>query len=219
MSSSQKLTRRASTMSQNISYYFMYAIGNFFFIHINIAFCYYFQDHLVVFFVRLRVGEPNMKFSIICTVRYHDDRFKKLNAWFIYILDTTFIRCGHTCTVTHIHNHFMLSPCHPILPLAPLLPTFLAWLLPHFTYLEIPFLVIVVRMSIHTRPRLVIDCPPLAPCLPPPLPTVPTVHVTCFQRWHHIISYTVWYMYCKGLTMRIWCSQFIIFQNQNTVHI
>jgi hypothetical protein len=34
---------------------------------------------------------------------------------------------------------------------------------PLFTYLEIPFLVIVVRMSIHTHPWLVIDCPPLAP--------------------------------------------------------
>jgi hypothetical protein len=58
-----------------------------------------------------------------------------------------------------------------------------------FTYLEIPFLVIVVRMSMHGRPLLVIDCPPLAPYPPPPLPTAPTVHVTCFQRRHYNISY------------------------------
>jgi hypothetical protein len=33
---------------------------------------------------------------------------------------------------------------------------------PLFTYLEIPLLVIVVRMSIHSRPWLVINCSPLA---------------------------------------------------------
>ncbi len=58
------------------------------------------------------------------------------------------------------------------------------------TYLEIPFLVIVVRMSIHTRPWLVTDCPPLAPHPPFPLPTAPLVHVTCFQRRHHNICYS-----------------------------
>ncbi len=31
-----------------------------------------------------------------------------------------------------------------------------------FTYLEIPFLVIMVRISIHSRPWLVINCSPLA---------------------------------------------------------
>jgi hypothetical protein len=80
----------------------------------------------------------------------------------------------------------------------PLLPFFARFPFPcvinhPFTYLEIPFLVIVVRMSIHTRPWLVIDCSPLAPYPPPPLPTAPTVHVTCFQRWHHNISYIVWH--------------------------
>jgi hypothetical protein len=33
---------------------------------------------------------------------------------------------------------------------------------PLFTYLEIPFLVIVVRMSIHSHAWLVINCSPLA---------------------------------------------------------
>ncbi len=70
------------------------------------------------------------------------------------------------------------------------------------TYLEIPFLVIVVWMSIHTCPWLVIDCPPLAPYSPPPLPAAPTVHVTCFQRRHHNICYIVWYtanVHCENL--------------------
>jgi hypothetical protein len=31
-----------------------------------------------------------------------------------------------------------------------------------FTYLEIPFLVIVFRISIYSRPRLVVNCSPLA---------------------------------------------------------
>jgi hypothetical protein len=31
-----------------------------------------------------------------------------------------------------------------------------------FTYLEIPFLVIVVRMSVHSRPWLIVNCSPLA---------------------------------------------------------
>jgi hypothetical protein len=31
-----------------------------------------------------------------------------------------------------------------------------------FTYLEIPFLAIMVRISIHSRPWLVINCSPLA---------------------------------------------------------
>ncbi len=64
------------------------------------------------------------------------------------------------------------------------------------TYLEIPFLVIVVRMSIHTRPWLMTDCPPLAPHPPFPLPMAPLVHVTCVQRRHHNICYIVWYN-CK----------------------
>ncbi len=55
-------------------------------------------------------------------------------------------------------------------PLLPSLARFLppcVWTTP-FTYMEIPFLVIVVRMSIHARPRLVIHCPPLLPTLPLP---------------------------------------------------
>ncbi len=41
---------------------------------------------------------------------------------------------------------------------------------PLSTYLEIPLLVIMVQMSIHSRPRLVINCQPLAP---KPSPTPP----------------------------------------------
>jgi hypothetical protein len=55
-------------------------------------------------------------------------------------------------------------PCIPLLPAS--CP--LAYEPPLFTYLEIPFLVIVVRMSIHAHPRLVINCPPLLPTLPLP---------------------------------------------------
>jgi hypothetical protein len=62
---------------------------------------------------------------------------------------------------------------------------------PFFTYLEIPLLAIAVRMSIHTRPWLVIDCPPLAPYPLTPFLKAPTIHVTCFQRRHHNISYIV----------------------------
>ncbi len=80
-------------------------------------------------------------------------------------------------------------------PLAPLfcpLPVLLCNVLPLLlTWKSLFSLVIVVRMSIHTRPRLVIDCPPLVPYPPPPLPTSPTVDVTCFQRRHHNISYIV----------------------------
>ncbi len=55
-----------------------------------------------------------------------------------------------------------------------------------FTYLEIPFFVIVVRISIHSRLWLVVNCSPLAAY--PPMD-----HVTFLHRWHHNISYSVWY--------------------------
>jgi hypothetical protein len=42
---------------------------------------------------------------------------------------------------------------------------------PLFTYLEIPLLVSVERMSIHSRPWLMINCQPLAP---QPSPTLPS---------------------------------------------
>jgi hypothetical protein len=38
---------------------------------------------------------------------------------------------------------------------------------------------------------------PLLPNPPPPLPALPTVHVTCLQRRHHNISYTIWYKYAS----------------------
>jgi hypothetical protein len=59
-----------------------------------------------------------------------------------------------------IHMHKYILQCH-----------FPDWFAPFpfctdqsspFTYLEIPFLVIVVRMSIHSRPWLVVNCSPLA---------------------------------------------------------
>jgi hypothetical protein len=78
-------------------------------------------------------------------------------------------------------------PCFPLCSL----PILLCNEPPFLTYLEIPFLMIAVRVSIHTRPLLVIHCPPLAPYPPPPLPTAPAVHVTGFQRRHHNISYIV----------------------------
>ncbi len=121
------------------------------------------------------------------------------HTWFIYNLNIIFVRCEHTCAVIHIRTALSwISLCWPVPPLASLfclLPFPLCkWTTP-FYLLGDPFLVIVVGMSIHTRPWLVIDCPPLAPYPPPPLPTAPTVHVTCLQRWHHNISYIVWYNY------------------------
>ncbi len=94
--------------------------------------------------------------------------------------------------VQHFMNIALLDNPPPLLPFFARFP-FPCVINHPFPYLEIPFLVIVVRMSIHTRPWLVIDCSPLAPYPPPPLPTAPTVHVTCFQRRHHNISYIVWH--------------------------
>jgi hypothetical protein len=90
--------------------------------------------------------------------------------------------------VQYFMNIVLLSNPSPCLPFS--LPP-LRWITP-LTYLEVPFLVIVVRMSIHTHPWLVTDCPPLAPHPPFPLPTAPLVHA-CFQRRHHNICYIVWY--------------------------
>ncbi len=96
------------------------------------------------------------------------------------------------CNYTYTYSIPWISSCYSILSLASPFAHFPCIYHP-FTYLEIPLLVIVVRMSIHTGPWLVTDCPPLASYPPPPLPTAPTVHVTCFQRRHHNISHTVWY--------------------------
>ncbi len=60
--------------------------------------------------------------------------------------------------------------------------------------LENPPLVLVGRMFVHTRSWLVINCPPPTANSPPlSSQRSPTVHFTCFQRWHHNIRYIVWY--------------------------
>ncbi len=97
------------------------------------------------------------------------------------------------CNNTSTYSTLWISFCYTILPLA----SFPLCLLPlHVNY---PFNLLGNplfgdRGANVTRPWLVIDCPPLALYPPPPLPTVPTVHVTCFQRRHHNICYTVWYI-------------------------
>ncbi len=68
-------------------------------------------------------------------------------------------------------------PCSPLCPL----PISLCNEPPLFTYLEIPFLMIVVRMPIHTRPWLVIDCPPLTPYPHPPLQRLPQFMLHVFR--------------------------------------
>ncbi len=132
----------------------------------------------------------------------HVSRFS--HTWFIYNLNTTFIRCEHTCAVIHtrtaLHEYRSISQSSHLAPFLCPLPVPFVWWTTLFTYLEIPLLVIVVRMSNHARPWLVIDCPPLAPYPPPPLPTAPKVHVTCFQRRHHNISYIVW---CTDLQLNM----------------
>ncbi len=50
---------------------------------------------------------------------------------------------------------------------------------------------IVVRISIHSHPWIVINCSPLSFN---PSRRRPMVYVTCLHRRHHNISYTVWYM-------------------------
>jgi hypothetical protein len=99
--------------------------------------------------------------------------------------------CNKHIYIQHFVNIALLANPFPLLPFFAHFPFPSVMSHPFFTYSEIPFLMIVVRMSIHTRPWSVIDCPPLAPYLPPPLPTAPTVHVACFQRRHHNISYVV----------------------------
>jgi hypothetical protein len=66
----------------------------------------------------------------------------------------------------NMHNEYIYSAVSLVNP--PLLPSVIFSIpLLHesttpFTYLGIPFLVIVVRISIHSRPWLVINCSPLA---------------------------------------------------------
>ncbi len=69
--------------------------------------------------------------------------------------------------------------CSPLCPL----PIALCNEPPFFTYLEIPFLMIVVRMPIHTCPWLVIDCPPLTPYLPLPSQRLPQFMLHVFRDY------------------------------------
>jgi hypothetical protein len=52
---------------------------------------------------------------------------------------------------------------------------------PFFTYLEIPLLMIMVRMSIHTRPWWVIAAYPLLPTLPLPSQQLPQFMLHVFR--------------------------------------
>ncbi len=120
----------------------------------------------------LRIQEINRMYSILL-----------LSHMVIYNLKTIFIRCKHTCSVIHIRTALSWIPlCWPIPPPASLfcpLPVPLCKWTPLFTYLEISFLVIVVRMSIHTLPQLVIDCPPLAPQFSPSPPN--STYSSCYM--------------------------------------
>jgi hypothetical protein len=66
-----------------------------------------------------------------------------------------------------LHLCFILPPLHD--------PTLL------FTYLEIPLLLLVVRITIHSCPWLAINCSPLATS---PTPRHPTDQVTYLHRQH-----------------------------------
>ncbi len=59
----------------------------------------------------------------------------------------------HFNNIIGLGNSLLLPPLLALFPLHESKTLF---------YLEIPLLVIVVRMSIHSRPRLVINCSPLA---------------------------------------------------------
>jgi hypothetical protein len=74
---------------------------------------------------------------------------------------------AHMYSNTHTYSTFvnialLINPFPPPLPSLPVSAPYRSKP-PLFTYLDIPLLVIVVRMSIHTRPWLMIDCLPLAP--------------------------------------------------------
>jgi hypothetical protein len=106
--------------------------------------------------------------------------------WFLYNLNTSRcssqIMCKRQYVHMYIHNSdvFFLST-HPLPPSllhsAPSLhdPTLL------FTYLEIPLLLFVVRIPIHSCPWLAIKCSPLATS---PTQGHPTDQVTYLHRRH-----------------------------------
>ncbi len=119
------------------------------------------------------------------------------HTWFIYNLNTIFIRCDHTCAVLHNAQHFheyrsIDKSLHPVSFFAHF--STLCINEPHrFTYLEIPFWWSRCECPSILVPGWWSTAHPLFPNPPPPLPAVTIVHVTCLQRQHHNISYTIWY--------------------------
>jgi hypothetical protein len=117
------------------------------------------------------------------------------HTWFIYNLNTTFIRCRYTCAMVHIHMYSILkyhpviqsSLCFPLypLPLCDKLPPLLTWKsLFWWSWCESPStLVTGWWFTAH----------PLLPILPLPSQRSPQFMLHVFQRRHHNISYTVWY--------------------------
>jgi hypothetical protein len=113
-------------------------------------------------------------------VRYHDDESKEFNAcirfFFLHIVylypknksllfaDNMYEINMHTYVYIYSDAFLVNPPFAPVLDLTcsplPTLP---------FTYLEIPLLMLVVRISTHSRPWLAINCSPLAAQPPPPL--------------------------------------------------
>ncbi len=124
---------------------------------------------------------------VLVIVCYHDDGSKELkhafcfsHTWLIYSLNTMFIKCEHTCAIVyiyvqHFHEYWSFDQPPFCFPLCLFLT--LAWVNHSFsTYLEIPLLVIMVRISIHSRPWLVINCSPLAS-----QPFLGTPHISCYM--------------------------------------
>ncbi len=68
---------------------------------------------------------------------------------------------GHFVHMQIYITAFLLMSARPLPPLAPSIPLSPSFVFP-VTYLEIPLLLLVVRISIHSRPWLAINCSPLA---------------------------------------------------------
>ncbi len=140
------------------------------------------------------------------------------HTWFVYNLNTIFIRCEHTCAAIHIRTALSWTPFYwPIPPPASLL----AHLQPP-AWVNHPFLLTWrslfwwswCKYPSTLAPGWWSTAHPLRRNPPPPFPTAPTVHVTCLQRQHHNISYSIWYIYvplsCLTSTQR---HPLIIFPN------
>ncbi len=102
----------------------------------------------------------------------------------------------HMCSDTYTHSTFMNIALLANPPLASLFCLLLVslrkWTTPFYS-LGDPFSGD-RGANVHPHSSPVGDwLPPLLRNPPPPLPTTPTVHVTCLLRRHHNISYTVWY--------------------------